>query len=169
MKKVRKTIKIDDFGKLWDNIYHKEWDKVMPTFWDDVKEAWVGKIKEMFEMMKRGNSYGPINDFIMEAMLRNTEVTFLPRTMDYHPAYERKYPITYVKTGFLKRKMKYGSMYDDILEKDMVGVRVNIPMKKGGENPDGYLELEEKRSFIRSSFILAWPKIIQKTMESIGS
>lgn len=168
MKKIIKSISINDFVTLWDNIYDRQWDKVMPTFWDDVREAWVGKIREMFEMMKKGNSYGVVNDFVMQVMLRNTEVTFLPRTEDYHPAYERKYPLTYVKTGFLKRKMKHGDMYDNILERDMIGVRVNIPMKKGDE-PEGYLQLEEKRSFIRSSFILAWPKIIQKTMESIGA
>jgi len=167
MKRVRKTINIEDFAKLWDNIHDKQWDKVMPTFWDDVKEAWVGQIKDMFTMMKKSNSYGVIDDFVMQMMLRNTEVTFLPRTADYHPKYERKFPITYVKTGFLKRKMKYGNMYDDILERDMIGVRVNIPMKKG-KNPDGYLDLENKRSFVRSSFILAWPKIIAKTLESIG-
>lgn len=167
MKKIRKTINIDDFVILWDNINERKWDKVMPDFWDDVKEAWVGQIKEMFTMMKKGNSYGIVNDFIMKIMLRNTEMTFLPRSEDYHPKYAREYPLTYVKTGFLKRKMKYGSMYDDMLDKDMVGVRVNIPMKKGKE-PMGYLELEEKRSFVRSSFILAWPKIISKTLESIG-
>jgi hypothetical protein len=167
MKKVRKTINIGDFAVLWDKIYKGQWDKVMPTFWDDVKEAWVGQIKEMFTMMKRGNSYGIVNDFVMQIMLRNTEVTFLPRIADYHPKYMRKYPITYVKTGFLKRKMKYGDMYENLFDRDMIGVRVNIPMKRG-DSPEGYLELEEKRSFVRSSFVLAWPKIISKTLESIG-
>ena len=169
MKKIRKTIRIEDFMKLWDNIDKKNWDKVMPDFWDGTKQEWIDEIGKRFTQLKKGGSYGNVNDFILKVLLRNTENTFLPRSMDYHPKYARDYPITYVKTGFLKGEMSNVASYEEIREKDKIGIRVNIPMKPDPEEYEGYMELEQKRSFIKSSFVLAWPKILQKALESIGS
>ncbi len=169
MKKIRKSINIVDFLKLWSQIEKKDWASVMPGFCDGVKDVWLNEINERFQERKRGGSYGPINDFILKTMLRNTDITFLPRGISYHPAYARKYPITYKKTGFLEQQIQNTSIFEETLESDKIGVKVKIPLKLSfrGETY-GYTELEEKRSFIQSSFVLAWPKIIDVTLKSIG-
>ena len=170
MKKVRKTITADEFLRLWNNIRHKRWDKIMPNFWDNVKDAWLEEIEDQFRQAKRLNSYGPVNLELFKGMLQNTDSTFLPRTMDYSPAYMRRYPTTYVKTGFLRQRVQEPQMFENINESDHIGVRVKIPLKlaigvKGGSF--GYADLEEKRSFIKSSFILSWPKILRTSLESM--
>ena len=102
MKKIRKTISFNDFMSLWKNIESHSWDRIMPYFWSDVKRVWYDEIVKRFTQMKRGGSYGNVNDFVMRIMLKNTENTYLPRSMGYNPRYAQKYPQTYVKTGFLK-------------------------------------------------------------------
>ena len=173
MKKVRKKISADDFVKLWDNIAKKNWDKVMPDFWDETKKGWTDEIRRRFTQMKKGGSYGNVNDFVLKTLLQNTEQTFLPRTASYgRTKYAEKYPMTYVKTGYLKRVMDDASSYQEIREADKIGVKVNIPMRlsfSGRTSGGDYTELEEKRSFVKSSFVLAWPKILQKVLESIGN
>jgi hypothetical protein len=171
MKIVRKSIKIKDFIDLWDDIRDRKWDKVMPGFWDGVKKAWTNEIHERFRQMKRGGSYGPLTNYMLKTLLQNTQNTFLPRGLSYHPGYARRFPVTYKKTGFLEKQMQNTSaVYEDVFEKDGVGVTVKIPLKlsmqRGGSY--GYADLEEKRSFIKSSFVLAWPKIIDATLKSIG-
>lgn len=169
MKKILNTINILDFMRLWHNIEKRDWEKVMPGFWDGVKDAWLKQIYERFQQRKRGGSYGPVNDFILKTLLTNTENTFLPRGISYHPGYAKRYPITYKKTGFLEQQMGDASVFEDVIDTDKVGVKVKIPLKlsfKGGSY--GYADLEEKRSFIKSSFVLAWPKIIETTLKSIG-
>lgn len=171
MKKIRKSINIVDFMKLWSSIEKRDWASVMPNFWSGVKDVWLSEINERFQQRKRAGSYGPINDFILKTLLTNTDNTFLPRGLSYHPGYARRYPITYKKTGFLKKQMKEASVFENTLDADSIGVKVNIPLKlalfKRGRSY-GYADLEEKRSFIKSSFILAWPKIIEITLNSIG-
>ena len=170
MKKIRKTVSIDKFMELWRDIEKRDWAKVMPKFWDGVKDVWLREINERFRQSKRGGSYGRINDFVLKVLLQNTEQTYLPRGISYHPAYAKRYPITYKKTGFLEKQMQQTSVFEDVLDKDQVGVRIKIPLKlsfKKGESY-GYADLEQKRSFIKSSFILAWPKIIDMTLKSIG-
>ena len=170
MKKVRKTVNITDFMKLWNNIEKRDWAQVMPNFWDNVKDIWFKEINERFQQRKRAGSYGPINDYILKVLLTNTDNTFLPRGLSYHPGYAKKYPMTYKKTGFLEQQMQQTSVFENTLDTDKVGVKVNIPLKLSFEGETyGYADLEEKRSFIQSSFVLAWPKILQKALESIGS
>ncbi len=169
MKKVRKTIGINDFMRLWKNIYAGDWDTVMPTFWTDVKKVWGDEIARRFTEPKSDGSYGPVNLEGFKLMLQSTKETYLPKGGKYNPIYEKKYPIAYVKSGFLKRKMRGGSALINIKDKNSVGVLVRIPLTKPGNDPrDAYISLEQKRSFIKSSFVLTWPKILQKTMESIG-
>jgi len=169
MKKIRKSIKIFDFLKLWANIEKRDWQKIMPNFYDNVKDIWLSEINERFRERKKGGSYGPINDFILQVMLRNTEITYLPRGLSYHPKYARDFPYTYKRSGFLEMRTQDSSMFENILDKDGIGVRIKIPLKLSfrGETY-GYTDLEQKRSFIQSSFILAWPKIIDTTLKSIG-
>jgi len=169
MKKVRKSISITKFMDLWDDIENRSWKKVMPNFWNNIKTVWLEEINERFQERKRGGSHGPINDFILKTLLTNTDNTFLPRGLSYHPAYARRYPVTYKKTGFLERQMQQASVFEDTIDIDKVGVKVKIPLKLSlkGESY-GYADLEEKRSFIQSSFVLAWPKIIEATLKSIG-
>lgn len=169
MKKVRKSIGIGDFISLWNDVYKRDWDAVMPTFWTDIKKVWGDEINRRFTEPKSEGSYGPVNLDGFRLMLQSTRETFLPKGGKYNPIYEKKYPITYVKSGFLERKMHAGSAYMNIKDKNGVGVIVRIPLTKAGNEPrEAYQNLEEKRSFIKSSFILTWPKILQKTMESIG-
>lgn len=166
MKKVRKTISIENFIKLYKIIQDRDWDSLMPTFWNDIKGVWAGEMGKLFMHMKKSGSYGPVDLEGFKLMLQNTNQTFLPGGISYAPWYAKKYPLTYVKTGYLKRKMKYSpSVYQEIKSKDMVGIRVVIPTKKDGT--DGYVDLEEKRSFVKASFVLSWPKILQKTLESM--
>jgi len=169
MKKIRKSINIIDFMKLWSNIEKRDWLNIMPNFWSGVKDAWLNEINERFQQRKRAGSYGPINDFILKTLLTNTDNTFLPRGVSYHPGYARRYPMTYKKTGFLKKQMQETSIFENTLDANSIGVKVKIPLKLSlkGETY-GYTDLEEKRSFIQSSFILAWPKIIDVTLKSIG-
>lgn len=169
MKKIRKTVSITDFMKLWGNIEKRDWETVMPNFWSGVKDVWLAEINERFQQRKRAGSYGPINDFILKTLLTNTDNTFLPRGVSYHPGYAKRYPITYKKTGFLEKQMKQASIFENTLDTDSIGVKVKIPLKLSlkGESY-GYADLEEKRSFVQSSFVLAWPKIIDVTLKSIG-
>lgn len=169
MKKVRNSIGIADFMHLWSNIYKRDWDAVMPTFWDDIKKVWGDEIKRRFTEPKAKGSFGPVDLEGFKLMLQSTRETFLPKVGKYNPIYEKKYPITFVKTGFLEKKMRSGSAYMNIKDKNGVGVIVRIPFTKPGNDPRGaYMSLEQKRSFIKSSFVMTWPTILQKTMESIG-
>lgn len=166
MKKVRKTINIEDFIILYDIIQKRDWATLMPDFWKNIKGVWAGEMNRMFMHMKKQGSYGPVDLEGFKLMLQSTNEPTLFRSISYHPAYAKKYPITYVKSGFLKRRMKYNpNVYKDILTKNSVGVKVVIPKTKTGT--DGYAELEEKRSFVKASFVLSWPKILQKTLESM--
>lgn len=169
MKKVRNSIGIEDFMHLWSNIYKRDWDAVMPTFWADIKKVWGDEINKRFSEPKAEGSFGKIDLDGFKLMLQSTRETYLPRIGKYNPIYEQKYPITYVKSGFLEKKMKSGNAYVNIRDKNGVGLIVRIPLTETGNKPRGaYISLEEKRSFIKSSFVMTWPKILQKTMESIG-
>jgi len=169
MKKVRKIITINDFIELWQNIEKRTWEKVMPLFWDRVRDIWVNEINERFRQLKKGGSYGPVNEFALKTLLENTENPTLDRGAPYSIRYAKRFPITYKKTGYLEQQIQNASVFEKINEKDEIGVKINIPIRsdpKGGWYT--YSHLEQKRSFIMSSFILAWPKIIQTILESIG-
>jgi len=177
--KVTKTIAIDDFIELWDNIVNKKWNKVMPGWDKDVLEIWGKEIKEKFTMRKKYGSYGTVTDDMLRQLAYTLTHTQLPRNKGYRLAskaliarfgkdYAKVYPYTYVKTGYLKNQMDQSTSYESDIKDKSMAVRVNIPLKPDPTEARGYEDLEESRSYIKSSFILAWPKMLRKTLDVIG-
>ena len=177
--KVVKKIKIEDFMELWKNIMNKKWDKVMPGWSKDVLDRWGKEIREKFTMMKKYGSYGSITDSMLQQLQHTLTHTQLPRNKPYRLAsdvliarfgkdYAKVYPYTYVKTGYLRNQMDQTTSYESDIKDRSMSVRVNIPLNPDPTEPHGYEELEESRSYIKSSLILAWPKMLRKTLEVIG-
>ena len=185
--KIRKKISIDDFMELWENIKNKKWDKVMPNWGNDMISLWGSEIREKFTMMKKHGSYGPVSDAMLEALQHTLTHTQMPRNIPYTKKilkrkkilskdykyfsynYPIDYPFTYVKSGFLKKEMEKTSTYQNETTARSMSVKVNIPLNFSvvGES-HSYEELEEKRSYIKSSLILAWPKMLKQTLQTIG-
>lgn len=169
--KIRKRIDIEDFIELWDRVYKKQWDKVIPEFQKAVGGPWIEEIKNMFTLLKKNKSYGPINPLNFTVLANSTKNTFLPREIGYPPpgVYISLFgiydPRTYVKTGRLKRIMSSSRPYD--VKKNQMSMQFNVEIPMHSEEPDAYDKLEQSRSYIRSAFILSWPKILKNTLEGI--
>lgn len=170
--RLRKSISIDDLMEFWKDVRDKNWGKIAPDFWTDVTNTWQAEIMKRFTEMKKGGSYGAVTEDTIKFMCRNPNVTFLPRDIDYPPPW--KYvmlfgppydPHTYVQRGYLRTEMAQRGNYNSVRQTNKIGVRVNIPDHP--RNTDGYRDLESYRSFVKSSFVLAWPDIIKNTLNSI--
>lgn len=177
MKKIRKKISIDDFMKLWKNSQDGKWDLVMPNWGEEIKEIWKDEITKKFQMAKRyEGSYGHVGDEMLKTLASHTEQTYLP-TVPYKRKmvipgvsqdYIKDFPISYVWRGHLRKEMGKESSYEHKQEEKSMSLKVNIPMAPADSPPGAYEFLEQNRSYIKSSFVLAWPEILKKTLEIIG-
>lgn len=181
MKKITVDISIDNFIKLWDKAYKKKYEDIDPDWGKDIISIWKSEILKKFQLRKAGGSYGSLDDDTMRILLRSTEHTFLPRSKSYTDMeYRKKFPNAYVQFGTLRDKMGSSSPYISSQQGGEYSLKIKIPktsqkitegkfhsVKSTVNDPDGYMELEKKRSFIKSSFVLTWPKILKRTMEGM--
>lgn len=174
--KVTRTITIDKLMTLWENILNSNWDAISPDLGDELRYIWGREIMLRFTESKKGGSYGDLGD---SAQLANMMRTFQDpgAKVAYNESYAKIYPDVGVKTGDLKRKMSM-EIQQPIhgFDGDALMIRINIP--EMSNQPWGphiawdweycYAHLEEWRSFIRSSLLLAWPKMLEHVLKWVG-
>jgi len=174
--KVTRTITIDKFIELWDNLIKGDFDAIAPNLGNEIRNIWGQEILERFLESKKGGSYGNLGD--------STQLAQMMRTFQnpgakiaYNKNYASAYPLTYVKTGDLRDKMQIEVRVPVRgFDGDTLMIRINIPEMDNqpfGRNISWdwkycYAHLEEWRSFIRSSLLLAWPKMLKHILNNIG-
>lgn len=169
--KVRKKISMKDFVELWKNIEDKDWEEVVGNWQEEGLDAWKEELMSFFQLDKKNRSFGSVPMSKLHSLLKQ-ERPSVARIADYtNEAYMKAYPKVYVKHGDLKTF--YGNLNFFQLgetKSDSISVKAFIPMKEWGEDPDpeGYVRLEESRSFLKSSLVLAWPEIVKRLLENIG-
>lgn len=176
MIKRTRRITIDKFMDLWDKIYDKKFDEIVPTLSNKILKHWKWEISERFYNVKLYGSEAdiPFNQlpYYIRVVSDMKEVPsfYLPRR-GYNRDYMRQYPITFVKIGDLKSIMLSNSSYglQTPGTSGELKITVNIPFyRRDPSLPDTYRKLEEQRSYIKSSFIMAWPKILHEIMEALS-
>lgn len=174
MKTVIKTIGIGDFMKLWDNAFARRYSDIISNVELIIMKEWKEEIAKRFKELKKKGSYGPLTNF--EALMTNMVNPGSLGRVPYNPDYAAANPRVGLKTGELEGAMGDKSLYD-IDYSQGVAMKVNIPLKKDNLpeqynapfDPDKiYRNLEEQRSFVRSSLLMVWPKILQDIMDNIG-
>lgn len=175
--KITRTITIDKFIELWDNLIKGDFDAIAPNLGNEIRGIWGKEIVNRFVEAKSGGSYGSLGDSTQLAqMMRNFQGP--GGRVPYNASYAKSYPQTNVKTGDLRNKMIM-EVQQSVrgFNGDTLMIRINIP--EMDNQPWGpniawdweycYAHLEEWRSFIRSSLLLAWPKMLKHILESIGN
>ena len=182
MIKIQKKISIDSFMKLWSDIesgaYIANKGKAIAS---EILDAWYYEVvKRFYESKSHGGSYGDIPLNMMSSLIQIASTASstiyskgftLPKKPYASRAYVRNYPETYVKVGDLKRLMKNRGRWNKGVNPGSrkISIKVEIPLSV---NPDKYSlvyrDLEEERSFVKASFIMAWPEILKALMERLG-
>ena len=174
--KVTRTITIDKFIELWDNLEKGDFDAIAPDLGNEIRGIWGKEIVARFVESKKGGSYGNLGDSTQLAQMMRTFQDPGSRVA-YNASYAKTYPQTNVKTGDLARRMEREVRLPvHGFDGDTLMIRINIPeMTNQPWGPNVawdweycYAHLEEWRSFIRSSLLLAWPKMLKHILESIG-
>jgi len=164
--------------KLWDNVISGKWNDIAPNLGKEIRKIWGDEIMNRFEESKAVGSYGDYGGSQNLALMLRTDSGPGAR-VSYNEAYAKRYGgNTFVKTGDLESKMQ-----EEVLQgapgfdtNGTLMTRINIP--EMSNEPFGpniswnweycYAHLEEWRSFIRSSLLIAWPKILKHVIDSIG-
>lgn len=174
--RVSKTIGIEKFIEFWNNIKEGNFDAIVPDLGKEIKGLWAKEIMNRFMESKKGGSYGSLGDSNQLAqMMRNLQGP--GARVPYNPDYAKRFPKTAVKTGDLRDKMQLElGLNVGGFDGDELMVRINIPAMDN--EPFGpniawdweycYAHLEEWRSFIRSSLLLAWPKILKLILDKLA-
>ena len=174
---VTRTITIDKLIKLWDNLVKGDFDAIAPNLGNEIKALWAEEIMLRFVESKRGGSYGDMGDSNQLALMMRTFQTPGDK-IAYNQAYAAQYPTTFVKTGDLSDKMDIEVRIGvGGFDGDTLMIRINIPEMTNqpfGRNISWnweycYAHLELWRSYLRSSLLLAWPKMLKHIMNSIGA
>ena len=174
---VTRTITIDKFIALWDNLIKGNFDAITPNLGNEIKALWGEEIMLRFIESKRGGSFGDPGDSNQLALMMRTFQTPGER-IAYNQEYAKKYPITNVKTGDLADKMDIEvNLGAPGFDGNRLTIRINIPEMTNqpfGRNISWnweycYAHLEAWRSYLRSSLLLAWPKMLKHIMMSIGA
>lgn len=146
----------------------------------EMLDAWYYEVVRRFFESKGRGSYGkiPLNQMSSYIKIATSATpTFysagfeLPRKPYASRKYIRSYPMTFVKEGDLKRLMRSRGAWSrhSSLPSREVSVRVDIPLAIDPDKPiDVYQDLEANRSFIKSSFIMAWPEILKTIMDKLS-
>lgn len=176
--KITKTLTIKEFIDLWKNVVNGKWDDIAPNLGKEIRKIWGDEIMLRFEESKGAGSYGDYGGSQNLALMLRTD-SGPGAKIAYNEAYAKRYGgLTFVKTGDLQSKMQeeivQGAPGFDTSGKLMT--RINIPEMTNepfGPNVSWnweycYAHLEEWRSFIRSSLLIAWPTILKHVMNSIG-
>jgi len=175
--KLTRTITIDKFIELWGNLVKGDFDAIAPNLGNEIKGLWAQEISQRFLEAKKGGSYGNLGDSAQLAQMMRTFQDPGGR-IPYNTDYAKVFPSTNVKTGDLRDKMEREVRIPIRgFDGDTLMIRINIP--EMDNQPFGpniawdwkycYAHLEEWRSFIRSSLLLAWPKMLKYIMNKIGA
>ena len=180
MIKIEKKISIDRLMKLWNDIMTGAFivnkGKAMGS---DILDAWYYEVVKRFYEAKSHGSFGELPLNLMESYIRvATSATptlyskgfELPKKPYASRRYVRDFPETYVKTGDLKKLMRSRGSWNKTTNPGAseVSVKVDIPLAIDPDKPSlVYRNLENERSFIKASFIMAWPEILQAIMERL--
>ncbi|NHJ40134.1 MAG: hypothetical protein FK731_08890 [Asgard group archaeon] len=180
MIKIEKEISINRFIKLWDEVMTGAFivnkGKAMGS---EILDAWYYEVVKRFYESKSHGSFGELPLNLMESYIRiatsATSTAFskgfeLPKKPYASRRYVREYPETYVKEGDLKRLMKRKGSWNKNINPGSreIVVSVDIPLAIDPDKPSlVYRDLENERSFIKASFIMAWPEILQAIMERL--
>lgn len=178
IKKVKKTVQIKDFIRFWELVRRGDFAQLYPDLAEDIKKIWLEELKSMFKESKELGSYGEIT---MET-LKTYAKDFLPPIKNKRyiwkgdpkksglNAYLKRYPYTYKKTGDLEKKITRAG-FDEEYGKNGLKVKALIPLKNqdidGKVSPLTYRFLETRRSFLKASFLRAWPKIFSRIMDRL--
>jgi len=175
--KVTKTLSIKEFMQLWDNIIKGNWDSISPNLGKEIRNIWGSEIMKRFEESKGAGSYGGYGNSQNLALLLRNDAGPGSR-VPYNPEYAKRHGgLTFYKTGDLRSKMQEEVTQGAPGFKDgKLITRINIPEMTNepfGPNVQWnweycYAHLEEWRSFIRSSLLIAWPTILKHVINSIG-
>lgn len=178
IRKRTKTITIDRFMEIWNLIKSGQFNKLAPDLLKDIRKAWGDEIVKRFQEDKSMGSFGAIANSSEELadLMRMFHVP--TERIPYNEDYAERYGgITFVKTGDLRHEMFVEvALPATPFDKSGRGVvRINIPeMTNEPYGPNVvwdweycYAHLEKWRSFIRSSLLLAWPKILEIILDSI--
>lgn len=176
--RITKTISIKQFIELWDNILKGKWDSISPELGNDIRNIWGDEIMKRFDESKGGGSFGDYGDSQTLALLLRNDAGPGAR-IPYNPDYAKRYGgWNYYKTGDLYKKMteEVAEAAPGFKADGKLTTRINIPEMTNepfGPNVQWnweycYAHLEEWRSFIRSSLLIAWPRILKHVMNSIG-
>lgn len=176
--KITKNISIKDFIELWNNILQGKWDSISPGLGKDIRNIWGDEIMQRFEENKGGGSYGDYGNSQGLALLLRNDSGPGPR-IPYNKEYAKRHGgWTFYKTGDLYTKMgeEVAAGAPGFKTDGTLMTRINIPEMTNepfGPNIQWdweycYAHLEEWRSFIRSSLLIAWPRIFKHVMNSIG-
>lgn len=196
MPKRSYTVSVDDFMGFWDKVENKP-EKIIPNLTQFIKQHWKEQITARFNEYKRNRTFGPISmqqlaQFaqMFASPIRGEDysdkyIASLPRGSDARV-------FTFVKTGELRQAMNRNQPY---VEKQMgstrtASVKIVIPFKtknfpggktiweskkknvweRGGSAynlRNTYRMLETKRSFVKGSFLQAWPYILNYIMDRL--
>ena len=181
-KRIRKSIKIDDFMKLWENIQENKWDEVLPDWDIETSHIFLRELAQRFRTSKQGGSFGqlwePSVANVLWSIAGKNETPITLNTMGYRKKYASSYPIAWVRSGDLRDKIS-PLVKGMPIKRDRWGIEIGIPIKDRTydeepwkdvpPNPLAYVMLEFQRSYIGSSLLLSWPTIIKKTLGLIGT
>jgi len=186
IRTIHKTITADKFKDFWDVVHDGDGDTLFPQLGEKIKEKWKWEIIVAFNMAKTSGSWGTLAIETLAELAKAFQEA--PRGVGYKSRrYVRDYPDTYKKTGQLYRKMHSDLVYyyKPFGGKDNARFKIVIPFKSytseslkksrderasegGGSSfkPQHiYRYLEEQRSFVKGSFLKAWPDIFNLIMD----
>jgi hypothetical protein len=174
---VTKEITIKQFMELWENVLKGKWDDISPDLGKQIRKIWGDEIMMRFDESKGGGSYGGYGDSSSLALLLRNDSGPGGR-VSYNAEYSKRYGgKTFYKTGDLEEKMQQevGQGSPTFDNNGRLMTRINIPEMTNepfGPNVQWnweycYAHLEEWRSFIRSSLLIAWPAILKHVINSI--
>lgn len=194
MKKRSYTITMDEFMDFWDQA-KRDPTSITPDLTRVIWREWKDQIRARFNEYKKNRTFGTItmDQLAQFAQMFASPI----RDKDYSPNYIRGLKkgtdariFTFVKTGELREAMNRNSPYQEITNAREMGLKITIPFKTRGFHKkrtvrttktrnvwqrsgttynlrNTYRILETKRSFIKSSFLQAWPVIFEDIMDML--
>ncbi len=176
--KVTKTITIKEFMELWENVLNSKWDSIAPDLGKQIRDIWGQEIMKRFDESKGAGSYGAYGSSSNLALMLRSDAGPGGR-VPYNEDYAKRYGgTTFYKTGDLYTKMQeeVSESAPGFTADGKLSTRINIPEMTNepfGPNVSWnweycYAHLEEWRSFVRSSLLIAWPAILKHVLNSIG-
>jgi len=173
VKTFHKSISFDKFMKLWENVENSDGDAIFPNLPEKIRDKWKDELIIAFNMAKSRRTWGHMTLDEVASIARTFQIP--PKTVGYSSrAYMKRYPDTYKKTGELYAEMSKQSPYQlmNFGTNNYGGLKITIPFKRRNitehKGQYAYRWLEDYRSFLKGSFLHAWPKIFELVIDMIG-